>query len=66
SRWATAYEQSLGDVRCIRRLTPKAVHEYRNRQARAGRDSVPAPDKQTARPSPLTVIGIPACAVYRV
>ena len=67
STFCAAYEQSLGDVRCKRRLMPKAVNENRSRQARAGRASSQAPRQAKgepfARPSPLTVIGIPACTV---
>lgn len=69
SAFCAAYEQALGDVRCKARLTPRAVNENRNRKARAGRGYARPPDKQKgelfARPSPLTVIGIPACAAHR-
>ncbi|MEQ1647046.1 MAG: relaxase/mobilization nuclease domain-containing protein [Hyphomicrobiaceae bacterium] len=52
SAFCAAYEQSLGDIRCKRRMVPKAANENRNRQARAGRASVRAPDKQKASKSP--------------
>jgi hypothetical protein len=52
STFCGAYEQSLGDIRCKRRLIPKAANENRNRQARAGRASVRAADKQKASISP--------------
>ncbi len=52
SAFCAAYEQSLGDVRCKRRLMPKAANENRNRQAKAGRASVRAADKQKASKSP--------------
>jgi hypothetical protein len=47
-----ADEQGLGDVRCRRRLTPKAANENRSRQARAGRASTGAADKQKASLTP--------------
>ncbi|NBU58964.1 MAG: hypothetical protein EBS23_04160 [Betaproteobacteria bacterium] len=48
SAFCASYEQGLGDVRCKRRLTPKAANENRSRQARAGQASVGAADKQKA------------------
>lgn len=52
SAFCASYEQALGDIRCKRRLTPKAANENRSRKARAGRASVRQPNKQKAGYSP--------------
>ena len=48
SSFCAAYEQRLGDVRCKKRLTPKAANENRNRRPRFGAGDTPRPDKQKA------------------
>lgn len=52
SAFCGAYEKSLGDVRCKRRLMPKAANENRSRQARVGRVKARQPDQQKAGYSP--------------
>ncbi len=52
SAFCAAYEQSLGDVRCKKRLTPKAANENRNRRPRVRAGETTLPDKQKASNSP--------------
>ena len=66
SRWAAAYEREQGVIRCPKRFIPKAANESRKRLTEAEWErretfTRQAKGEQTARPSPLTVIGIPAC-----
>lgn len=48
SAFCAAYEQSLGDVRCKKRLTPKAANENRSRRPRLRAGEARQPDKQKA------------------
>ena len=48
SAFCAAYEQALGDVRCKKRLAPKAANENRSRRPRLRAGETERPDKQKA------------------
>lgn len=52
SRWAKAYEERQGMIRCPRRLVPKAADENRERRPRAGMNTAEPRTKQKADTRP--------------